>query len=209
LWFLWTTHEAQDCIQWFDVGTDCGRYALSELAIIDSNAFEKIMEVANLYADGVTSPYTIARRLNIKVVEAKAAIEQWHEMIRTDIDSSDVAKDALNVMLQRYDKLLEEANKNLKDLQGLAFDEKVSAQINATLKNIADFDAKRVDLLQKAGLLDAHELGDELAEREEREAMIIGILQHDLCDDCKEVVRDKLTRLTGQVQGTVIEGETV
>lgn len=182
---------------------------MSQLAIIDSNAFEKIMDVANLYADGVTSPYTIARRLDIKVVEAKAAIEQWHEMIRADVDSRDVAKDALNVMLQRYDKLLEEANKNLKDLQGLPFDEKVSAQINATLKNIADFDAKRVDLLQKAGLLDAHELGDELAEREEREGLILSILQNDLCDDCKEVVRDKLTQLTGQVHGTVIESEVV
>jgi len=191
------------------VGTDRRRYALSQLAIIDSNAFEKIMDVANLYADGVTSPYTIARRLDIKVVEAKAAIEQWHEMIRADVDSRDVAKDALNVMLQRYDKLLEEANKNLKDLQGLPFDEKVSAQINATLKNIADFDAKRVDLLQKAGLLDAHELGDELAEREEREGLILSILQNDLCDDCKEVVRDKLTQLTGQVHGTVIESEVV
>lgn len=174
-------------------------------AVIDTDAFDRIKEVADLYVQGVTSPYTISRRLGIKAVEARQAIEQWHEIIQNDPASQDEARDALNVMLQRYDKLLEEANENLKNLKSMIFDEKVSAQINATMKNIADFDAKRVDLLQKAGLLDAHDLGDELVEREEREALILGILRDDLCGDCKITVRDKLSTLSGTVEGTVVD----
>lgn len=178
-------------------------------AVIDTDAFDFIERVAKLYTEGVTSPYTIARRLNIKVVEARHAIEQWQEIIRNDADAQDAARDALNVMLQRYDILLTEANKNLQDLKGLSFDEKISAQINTTIKTIGDLDKTRVDLLQKAGLLDAHDLGDEIVERENREKMILDILRNDLCDNCKVVVRDKISKLTGTVEGTVIDAEVV
>lgn len=131
------------------------------------------------------------------------------EIVRDDLEARDAAKDHLNDMVARYQYLMDEAQKNLDDLKALAFDEKVSAQINATLKNIADWDAKRVDYLQKAGLYDQGGLGDELAEREEREQQILQILRNDLCPDCARVVRDKLTRLTGKVEGEVIDVEHV
>ena len=190
------------------MGTHGGRYALSELQIVDSDAFENIKRVGDLYAEGTTSPFTIARRLHMTVVEVRGYIETWHEIIRSDAESKDLARDALHTMLERYDRLIARAHENLKDLGDLDYDEKVSAQINATMKNVADWDAKRVDLLQKAGLLDAGELGDELAEREARETILINILRNDLCDDCKVTVRDKIAVLTGQVEGT-IEGEVV
>jgi hypothetical protein len=190
------------------MGTDLGRYALSQLAIIDSDAFKFIEDVAELAVRGKTE-YQIARELGVKVIEARTAMEQWKDMLARDMDSRDVAKDYLNKLVVHYDQLIQMSYDNLHDLQTLVFSDKISAQINATIKNIADFEKSRTDLLQKAGILDAHDLGDELAEREEREAMLISILQNDLCDDCKETVRDKLTQLTGQVQGTVIESEVV
>ncbi len=178
---------------------------MSELAIIDSDAFDKIKRVADLYVDGVTSPYTIARRLNIKVVEARQAIDQWHEVLRNDQESRDAARDALNVMVQRYDLLLTEANRNLQDLKSLTFDSDVASKINATIKLIGELDAKRVDLLQKAGLLDAHDLGDELAEREERETILINILRNHLCEDCKVEVAHQLGKVTGQVESVRVD----
>lgn len=180
-------------------------------AIVDTEAFERIEDVAKLFGQGVTSPHTIARRLNIKVVEARTAIEQWHELLRQDTESHDAARDALNVMLQRYDNLLQEANDNLEELKQMPFNEKTSQQILSTLKLIGDLDKTRVDLLQKAGLLDASDLGDELAAREEREALIMNILRNDLCDNCKHVVRDKLTAATGNIQPSVdvVDGEVV
>lgn len=174
------------------------------LSVIESDAFKRMEDVASLMAEGVTSPHTIGRRLGIKVVEARALMEQWHEVLRSDQDSRDAARDALNLMLQRYDILLTEANQNLKDLKSLVFDEKVSAQINTTIKTIADLDKVRVDLLQKAGLLDQGDLGDELAEREEREALLIGILRNDLCPECRLTVARKLQEVTNTVEATVV-----
>lgn len=172
-------------------------------AVIDSEGFAFMEEVWSLHLKN-KSPYQIARTLGCKVVDAKRAVEQMQEIVRDDLEARDAAKDHLNDMVQRYQYLMHEAEKNLEDLKALAFDEKVSAQINATLKNIADWDAKRVDALQKAGLYDTGDLGDELAEREAREQQILQILRSDLCPTCTAVVRDKLTRLTGIVEGEVV-----
>lgn len=180
----------------------------TDLVPIDSDAFKRMETVAELHLKGKT-PYAIARELSIKVVEAKNAIAQWQEIVNNDMASRDAARDHLNAMVQRYDRLISESHDNLRNLQLMSFDEKVSAQINATLKNIADFDAKRVDLLQKAGLLDASDLGDEIAEMEEKHQLLIEILRNDLCDRCKPHVMHKLKRITGQVEEIRVEHEVV
>ena len=172
-------------------------------AVIDTDGFEQLEKVADLMMKG-KSEYQIARALHIKVVEARSYMSQWQEIINNDMASRDAARDHLNTMVQRFESLIEQANQNLDNLRSLEYDEKVSAQINATLKNIADFDAKRVDFLQKAGLLDAHDLGDELAEREEREKMLIDILRNHLCDDCRPTVAKRLQEVTNTVEATVV-----
>lgn len=156
-----------------------------------------------------TSEYTVARRLGLKVVEVKSLWSEYKERINSDSLARDAARDHLNLMVKQYDELIYKANENLDNLENMPFDEKISGQINTTIKTIGELQSKRVDALQKAGLLDAHDLGDELAEREEREEMIIGILKDDLCSPCKIVVRDKISKLTGQVQGTVVDGDVV
>jgi hypothetical protein len=175
------------------VGTNRRRYALSELVIIDEQFNARRNEVADLMMTGV-SEFAVARRLNMKVIEVKAYWNQWKDLL-ADSDGRDVAKDHLNRMVKHYDLLIEKSHGNLSDLHGLVYDEKVSAQVNATLKNIADFEAKRVDALQKAGLLDGADLGDELARREEREAILIGILKSDLCDICRPPIMAKIRKM--------------
>lgn len=172
---------------------------MSVPSVIDSNAAKQILDIAELAAKG-WKPMAISKELGVPFAAVKKGIEQWEEILRNDIESRDAARDYLNRMVSNYDDLIRKAHENLDELRRMLFDEKVSAQINATLKNIADFEAKRVDSLQKAGLLDAHELGDELAEREERERQLIEILRNDLCSDCKHVVAAKLQSLTNEVE---------
>lgn len=172
-------------------------------AIIDTEAFQTLEKVADLMMQG-KSEYQIGRALSMKAVEARVYMQQWQQLINDDMASKDAARDHLNRMVVRYEGLIEQASENLDNLKAMVFDEKVSAQINATLKNIADFDAKRVDALQRAGLLDAHDLGDELAEREQREELLLGILRNDLCDDCRMVVARKLQEVTNVVEATVV-----
>ena len=155
--------------------------------VIDTDAFARIEEVAKLHLQNKT-PYQIGKELGIKTIEAKQAIAQWQEIVQNDMNSRDAARDYLNDMVHRYEELMREARDNLANLKSMSFDEKISAQINTTLKLIGELDAKRVEFLQKAGLLDASDLGDELAEREEREALIIDVMKNTLCENCKNNV---------------------
>lgn len=168
-------------------------------AVIESDAFDRMEKVAALHIKG-TKIDTIAKQLSITRVEAKRAIEQWQEVLNSDQESRDAARDHLNKMVVHFDELIKLSYDNLDNLNSMSFDEKISAQINATLKNISDYEGKRVDVLQRAGLMDAHDLGDELADREAREEALIQILQNDLCPECKSVVARKIQELTGQVQ---------
>lgn len=173
-----------------------------DLMVVGSDAFERMENVAELHIQGIGVD-TIARRLSITRVEVKNAIAQWQEIINNDLEARDAAKDHLSKMIVHYDRLIADLSDNLDNLKTLVFDEKVSNQIVGTNKAIADLVAKRLDALQKAGLLDAHDLGDELAEREEREAMLIEILRNDLCPECKRVVAVKLQQLTKQAEVVV------
>lgn len=172
---------------------------MTSLILLDEDNTNRRNQVADLMLTGV-SEFAVARRLGIKAVEAKNYWNQWKDMLAHDDEGRDLAKDHLNRMVKHYDVLIEKSHKNLKDLEGLVYDEKISAQVNATLKNIADYEAKRVDALQKAGLLDNNDLGDELAEREEREAVLIGILQNDLCRVCRPLVMGKIRSMMTGVQ---------
>jgi hypothetical protein len=145
------------------MGSNSRWYALS-ISIVDSDAWDNIEKVAELVTKGLT-PYQIARRLNIKVIEAKSAISQWHEMLARDMDAKDAARDYLNQMVAHYDFLIAASRENLEKLEGLVYDEKISGQVNATIKTIGDLEKTRAAALKEAGLLDVGELGDELAER--------------------------------------------
>jgi hypothetical protein len=172
---------------------------MSLMPIVEGEAFQHMEEIIKRHLKG-HSPLKIARDLNIKMVEVSRNIEQWREIARADQESRDTVRDRLNEMVIRYDTLIKEANDNLTQLKELDFNEKQSTQILASIRLVADLDKSRVDLMQKAGLLDNTELGNELAEREAREEALIKILRDDLCPDCKMVVARKLQALTNEVE---------
>jgi hypothetical protein len=112
-------------------------------------------------------------------------------------------------MVVQYDELIVGLHQNLKDLDTLEYDVQTSNQRVSTTRAIADMQAKRVDAMQKAGLLDQGDLGDELAEREKQEAYLIDILRNDLCADCHAVVAVKLQKITGKVEATQVFDDIV
>lgn len=176
---------------------------MSEVAIVDSDPFKKIEEVAALAVEGKTE-YQIARTLGIKVVEAKSRLEQWHEMLRNNRTASDTAADYLDRMVVHYDRLIQESYKLLDNLKSENFTHQIAAQINATLKNISDYEAKRLDFLQKAGMLEGADVGDQLVEMEEKQAVLINILRNDLCPECQRVVARRLQEVTNVVEAVVV-----
>lgn len=176
------------------------------VSVYEGDAFIQMEKVAEIMLKG-HSEFKAARDLGIKVVEARALWSAYKERLDNDSMARDAARDHLNLMIKQFDDLLVELNDNLTNLKTLSYDEKISAQIVSTTRTIGDLQAKRVDLLQKAGLLDAHDLGDELAEREKQEAILVDILRNDLCPACQQVVAKKLQAVTGEVEVIQVEEE--
>lgn len=169
------------------------------ISAYESDAFQMMEKVADGLMMGKTE-YAVAKELGIKRVEVISLHNQWKEMLAADNMASDIARDHLNKMVKHYDRLINESYKILADLKDERFTHQIAAQMNATLKNIADYEARRVDALQKAGVLEGADLGDELAAMEEKHHILIEILRNDLCPDCQKSVATKLQKVTNQVE---------
>lgn len=190
------------------MGTHSGWYAMSELSVYEGDAFKQVEKVANHMLKG-HSEFKTARDLGMKVVEVKALWNQYKELLERDTFARDAARDYLNLMVVQYDELIVGLHANLKDLDTLEYDVQTSNQRVSTARAIADMQAKRVDAMQKAGLLDQGDLGDELAEREKQEAALVDILRNDLCENCTAVVAHKLQKITGKVEATQVFDDVV
>ena len=66
-----------------------------------------------------------------------------------------------------------------------------------SIKLIADIESKRLEMLQKAGLLDNQELADELLETERKQEILISILKEvtSSCESCRPKVLTKLSQV--------------
>jgi len=172
---------------------------MSELSVYGGDAFQQMEDVAKHMLKG-HSEFKTARDLGLKVVEVRSLWDNYKDRLNNDSFARDAAQDHLNMMVKQYDELIARLHQNLEDLEELNNDEKRSGQIVSTAKAIAEMQGKRVDLLQKAGMLDAHDLGDELAEREKQEAYLLEILRNDLCPECQSLVAVKLQKMTGEAE---------
>lgn len=170
-----------------------------ELSIVDSDRFELMEQVASLRLAG-KSDTAVAREIGIQRKVAIQLFNEYKEIVKSDRESRDWARDHLDLMVKHYDRLIEKSYEVYRNLEFMSFDEKVAAQMNTTLKNISEYEHKRVDTLQKAGLLEGAELGDEMAAMEEKQQLIIDILKNDLCPVCRPTVMSKLKRITGKVE---------
>lgn len=178
----------------------------------ESERFESMEKVAELTMKG-HSATAISKSLGIPRKEVVLLQDDYRTALSNDAEARDMARDHLNMMVKHYDKLIRKLYELVDEIDSLDFGHQVAAQKNAAVRSIADLEAKRLDALQKAGLLDSAELGDELAEMEEKQEILIDILRNDLCGECKMRVAHKLSRVTGKTEATadydveVIENE--
>lgn len=173
------------------------------LATFDSDRFDAMERVAVLRMKGHNDT-VIAKELSIPRRMVKELFNEYKEVLARDVESRDRARDTLNLMTEHYDLLIKKSHEVLMDLDGENFSDKVAGAKMGVIKTIADMEARRLDAWQKAGLLDNSELGDELAEMEEKAAMLISILRNDLCPICRKTVADKLQQATNVVEAVIV-----
>lgn len=178
-----------------------------ELALIDQYAM--MDKMANLWLKGERNPTVIAKQLAIPRKEVLALIDEFKEIARNDEEVKHRAKEALHEADQSLDLIIKRSWETVEQADD-AGDLKTKATV---LKNIADVEGKRVEMLQKAGLYDDAALGDELAEMEEKQQALIAILKEVTadCSHCKVEVARRLSKVTGKAENItvieVIEGE--
>lgn len=181
------------------------------LTVIDGNRFEEMEKVAELTMHG-NSIASIVKQTGLTRMEVKTLQEDYRIALANDSEARDMARDHLNQMVVHFDSLIKKFYDLVDEIDTLAFNHQVAGQKNAALKAIAELEAKRVDALQKAGLLDSAELGDELAEAEEKRDIIIDIIQNQVCPDCRIKIAGDIAKLTGKVEPITeqyIEGDIV
>ena len=74
-------------------------------------------------------------------------------------------------------------------------------------KLITDIEGKRIEMLQKAGLLENNELANDLMEAERKQEILMGILKEVTsdCDHCKVEVARRLGKITNRVEEIIVE----
>mgnify|MGYP003441407448 FL=1 len=161
------------------------------------------------------SPSQIAKKLGIKRVEVERHVDEWRQASSGSKFLQERVTDLLSLLDTHYAKLIrdywtlaEDIDAEI-DVAGPKEKASLFGQKNSALGKIADLEAKRIDVLQRAGLLEAADMGDQFAEQEEKQQQVIAIL-HEVtahCPRCKIEVANRLAKITGQAPVIVVNNE--
>ena len=163
--------------------------------------FDQMNKVVEELLKGGT-PAAIARTLDLTRVQVDSHIQTWKELVQDNSAIKARAREALAGADEHYNMLIKEAWRTVEqaDMQDAL---NVKAQ---SLKLIADIEAKRIDMLNKAGVLENNDMADQILESERKQEVLIGILRDvtSSCEHCKWEVSRRLSEVTGQVEAVVI-----
>jgi hypothetical protein len=171
----------------------------NELEVVGQ--FDQMNKVVEELLKGNT-PTQISRSLELTRVQVDTHINTWKVLVQDNNAIKSRAKEALAGADEHYNMLIKEAWRTVEqaDAQDAL---NVKAQ---TLKLIADIESKRIDMLNKAGVLENDSMADQILESERKQDLLVGILKEVTanCDHCKWEVSRRLSEVTGQVEAVII-----
>jgi len=131
-----------------------------------------VKDVVTEYLKG-NDPTKISKELNIPRTRVVAHLDEWKESASNNSAIRARAKDALAGADAHYSKLI---SRSYEFIDEASMTNNLSAK-TAAIKLVMDIESKRIDMLQKAGLLENKELAEEMVEIERRQEVLIGILR--------------------------------
>ena len=172
---------------------------MTEIENITVEHLDEVNKVVEEYLKG-NDPTKISKELSIPRVRVVALIEEWKEMASNNSAIRARAKDALAGMDAHYSKLI---SKSYEVIDEASMNNNLTAKTQA-IKLVMDIEKARIDMLQKAGLLENKELAEEMVEIEKRQEVLVGILR-DIASTHPEVRDLIMQRLSHIAQ----EGEVI
>lgn len=145
----------------------------------------------------------IAKSLDLTRVQVETHVSTWKSMVHDNTAVRERAKEALAGADEHYNMLIKEAWDVINEAG-------VSSELgikNAAIKLVADIESKRIDMLNKAGVLEDSSMADQILESERKQQVLVDILKDvtSSCDKCKWEVAKRLSEVTGQVEAVTIE----
>ncbi len=151
---------------------------------------DEINKVVEEYLKG-NDPTAISKQLELPRTRVVAHLNEWRVMASANDAIRARAKEALVGADTHYTKLINQAYEVIEEASTTA---NLSAK-NTAIKLVMDIEAKRIDMLQKAGLLENKELAEEMVEIEKRQEVLVGILR-DIASEHPEVRDLIMSRLS-------------
>jgi hypothetical protein len=144
-------------------------------------------KVVAKYLEG-SDPTKISKELSIPRTKVVSYLEEWKIMASNNAAIRERAREALVAADTHYNKLIQQTYEVIDDATTTA---NLSAKTTA-IKLVLDIESRRIDMLQKAGLLENKELAEEMLAIEKRQDILMNILK-DIAAEHPEI-RDKIMR---------------
>jgi hypothetical protein len=148
---------------------------------------DKVNKVVEEYLKG-SEATQISKELDIPRQKVVTYINEWKQMASDNAAIRARAKEALVGADTHYNKLINKAYEVIDDATTTA---NLSAK-TAAIKLVLDIEARRIDMLQKAGLLENKELAEEMLEIERKQDVLVNILK-DIASEHPQI-RDEIMR---------------
>ncbi len=172
--------------------------------------FEQADDVMKWYGKGY-KPFQIAKKMNIDRKTVDEHIAEWKEAIRDTKFIRDRVEEHIAQMDEHFDELSKQLHYTLDAIDKNTTDAALMGQRTAAIKALAEITTKRIDALQKAGLLDAADLGDEIADNERKMAQLLAILREVTahCEQCGPEVRRRAADIDGKSHGVTPKSDDI
>jgi hypothetical protein len=151
---------------------------------------DDVNAVAAEYLKGLDSAQ-ISRELDIPRTRVNALLNDWRQLASSNEAIHARAREALAGADQHYSSLIRKAYEVIDSADQIS---NLGAKTTA-IKLITDIEAKRIDMLQRAGLLDNKEIAEELSVMERKHEILINILK-DVAQNHPEIRNEIMTRLS-------------
>jgi len=133
---------------------------------------DEVNKVVAEYLKG-QDPTKISKELDIPRVRVVALINEWKVMASANDAIRARAKEALAAADTHYSKLI---SKSYEVIDEASMTNNLSAKTQA-IKLVMDIEKSRIEMLQKAGLLENKELAEEMVQIERRQDVLVEILR--------------------------------
>jgi uncharacterized protein YdcH (DUF465 family) len=160
---------------------------------------DEVNKVVEKYLQG-NEPTQISKELAMPRTKVVALIDEWKTVASDNALIRARAKEALAGADAHYNKLIQKAYEVMDDATTTA---NLGAK-NASIKLVMDIEKTRIEMLQKAGLLENQELAEEMVEIEKTQQALKNILR-DIASEYPDI-RDEIMRRLSSVarKGEVI-----